>query len=273
MPATLSTNGATEGLAKFHLIDPHDSNFSRRTSMRGACAASRFVQPHPALPGVVPASADPVDCLSHEATPHAVAQSRWRGPSRHASAAAAAPLRSSLPRLSTLPTIPTETRRTVFASVLAWVRRIWTTAIAMPAQPSSKRVQRRHRARVAPITPTASDHRPSRRVSGSAVSNAEVGLLFDRWCHQAGGQRKGLRPSTIANVSGTAVVKSRPAHLRNFPKKNLEASPPADHAAIPESPSGRGCAIATQPASDSVPQCLHGAAIPSAQADRKPSRW
>jgi hypothetical protein len=49
-----------------------------------------------------------------------------------------------------------------------------------------------------------------------ATSTATTGVPVD------------IRPSTIANVSGTAVLKSRPAHLRNFPPKKLEASPPAD---------------------------------------------
>jgi hypothetical protein len=77
---------------------------------------------------------------------------------------------------------------------------------------------------VAPTTPTASDHRPSGNVSGSAVRNCDVNPTI----------RAPVNHPTIANVSGPAVVKSRPAHLRNFPKKiGSEPAPTSRHPGEP----------------------------------------
>jgi hypothetical protein len=52
------------------------------------------------------------------------------------------------------------------------------------------------------------EHPTIRNVSGAAVHDRDVNRDHPR----------ARRPSTIANVSGTAVVKSRPAHLRIFSK-------------------------------------------------------
>src|SRR6516162_3411969 len=65
----------------------------------------------------------------------------------------------------------------------------------------------------------ASNHRPSGNVSGSAVRNRDVNRDLRASADH--------RPSTIANVSGTAVDATRPS-AKFPPKKKFEASSPAD---------------------------------------------
>jgi len=75
----------------------------------------------------------------------------------------------------------------------------------------------------------ASNHRSSGKVSGSAVRNGDVNP-------RPSAHPSTIRPSTIANVSGTAVVHRGPPICEISPKK-IGSEPACRRPAIPPNPS------------------------------------